>query len=130
MGRAIFYSLFGIVFLWIGSNLTPYAYGLYVKGQASETWVPVEARVTSFKAHRSRNMRSGPRKTGGRSANTIKVAFHYQYGGIEYDGDRTGFGPYSFKQLDQPNRKGKATVFVNPQTPSESVYAKGVSKKI
>ena len=102
MGRAIFYSLFAIIFLWIGSNLTPYAYGLYEKGKASEAWVPVEAKVTSFKAHGSSNMGSGRRGSGGLPAPTVEVAYNYQYDGMEYAGDRTGFGLYSFKQIDRP----------------------------
>ena len=111
----------------IRDRLTPYTYDLYLKGKASENWSPVQATVISYKIHRGRNSRSGYKNTGGRSAAVVKVVYNYQYEGAEYEGDRTGFGPYASRQLERPKR-GQATVYVNPQRPSESVYAKGVSK--
>lgn len=124
MGRGIFYSLFAIIFLWIGSHLTPYTYDLYLKGKASETWVPVDAKVISYKIYQGRNTSSGYKGASRRSSSQVQILYHYQYDGVEYAGDQTGFGP---TKAERP-RRGQATIYVNPQTPSESVYTKGVSK--
>ena len=57
----------------------------------------------------------------------VKYFLHNLFNGIDYSGDRTGFGPYSKGGLIRPKR-GRATVYVNPENPSQSVYIKGVSK--
>ena len=126
MGRGIFFLIVGTLIVWPGYKLANYACGLYSQGKASETWVPVEATVSSFKFARQSSARAGRRSGGNVSNPHVNVVYHYAYDGVEYTGDRTGFGPYSKGKLERP-RRGKATVYVDPENPADSVYIKGVS---
>lgn len=113
-----------IFIIFLSEKTISYAYDLYQKGKASESWVAVEARVETFEYRQSAYRSSG----GGQVQNPhFDVLYHYSYDGAEYSGDRTGFGPYSKGQLKRP-RRGHATVYVNPETPEQSVYVQGVSK--
>ena len=128
MIKAILTIGFGALCLFLAYKLGPYAYDLYQKGKASEVWVEVEADVESFDFRRSSTTNSGGYSRGGAVSNPhVDVVYRYRFDGIEYVGDRTGFGPYSKGQLVRP-RRGKANIYVNPDNPAESVYIKGVSK--
>lgn len=128
MLKGIIKILCGALCLFFASKLGPYTYGLYQQGQASEAWVPVEAQVEQFNIRSSNAKGSKYSRTGGQVDNPhADIVYNYQYEGKDYSGERTGFGPYSKGQLIRPNR-GKATVYVNPDNPSDSVYIKGVSK--
>ena len=126
---SLFKIIIGGLLLFFMSKLGPYSYNLYQQGKASETWVPVEAQVERFKIRTSSGFRGGKhsRRSGSVSNPHADIIYHYQYEGKDYSGDRTGFVPYSKGQLVRP-RRGKATVYVDPDNPSESVYIKGVSK--
>ena len=121
MIKGILY-LFAAVLLGMFSwKLGGYSIDLYQKGKASENWIAVEARIEKFaypQRRQGRNKVSNPH---------VDVVYHYDYQGVSYRGDTLGFGPYSKGQLERPSR-GKATVYVNPSKPAESVYVKGVSK--
>ena len=119
---------FGVFCLFLASKLGPYAYDLYQKGKSSEAWVEVEAAVETFDFRSSSTSKSGKYSRGGTVSNPhVDVVYRYHFDGVEYVGDRTGFGPYSKGQLVRP-RRGKANIYVNPDNPAESVYIKGVSK--
>ena len=128
MIKAIFKIGLGAFCLFLASKLGPYTYELYQKGKSSEAWVEVEAGVETFDFRGSRKSKSGTYSSRGASSNPhVDVVYRYHFDGIEYVGDRTGFGPYSKGQLVRP-RRGKANIYVNPDNPAESVYIKGVSK--
>jgi len=99
-----------------------YSFDLYQKGRASESWVPVEAYADKFEYRRMSKQTSNIQNPH------FDVVYQYNYEDVEYIGDVTGFGPYSKGQLKRPDRHGKITVHVNPSSPEESVYVKGVSK--
>jgi len=125
MGKAIFYAIFATLFLWGGPKLTLYSFDLYEQGKASESWVPVKTQVTRFDIKSTSGSKSGLNKSGN-STTYVELAYNYSFNGVDYSGDRTGFGPYG--RIERPNRKRIATVYVNPDSPSESVYVKGISK--
>lgn len=128
MLKGIIKILCGALCLFFASKLGPYTYGLYQQGQASEAWVPVEAQVEQFNIRSSNAKGSKYSRTSGKVENPhADIVYNYQYDGKNYSGERTGFGPYSKGQLIRP-KKEVATVYVNPDKPSESVYIKGVSK--
>ena len=131
MIKIIFQIACAIVIINLSQKGLTYSYGLYQKGKASETWVDVKAKVEKFEYRRSSSSGSrGPHgyRTGGQPSNPhYDVLYHYTYEGVEYSGDITGFGPYSKGELKRP-RGGRATIYVNPDNPAESVYVKGVSK--
>ena len=119
-----------MVLIFLSQKAVSYAHDLYQKGKASESWVATDARVEIFEA-RQTSPRTGGLHRGGTAAVQnphIDILYHYSYQGADYSGDVTGFGPYSKGQLKRPNRKGIATVYVNPDDPYQSVYVKGVSK--
>ncbi|MEP2988873.1 MAG: DUF3592 domain-containing protein [Parasphingorhabdus sp.] len=122
MIKKIFLILVGIVFLWSGYKLGPYSFDLYQQGKASESWVAVEANVEKF------NFR--PRttsRTPGPTNPHADVLYHYEHAGRTYTGDSLGFGPYSTGQLIRP-KNGMATIYFDPERPSNSVYIKGISQ--
>ena len=129
MGKALLYSIFAALFLWAGAKLSLYSYDLYKQGKASESWIEVEAQVTNFEIKSSSN-RFGSAKNGrgGGSTTHVELAYKYHYNGVDYEGHRTGFGPYASGKVTRPSRKGKAAIYINPERPSQSVYVKGVSK--
>ena len=118
-----------MVLIFLSQKAVSYAHDLYQKGKASESWVAVEARVETFEYRPSSHKAGGRHHGGGGQVGNphFDVLYHYTYEGGDYSGDVTGFGPYSHGQLERPKR-GHATVYVNPENPSESVYVKGVSK--
>jgi len=126
MGKAIFYSILAFVFLWSGPKLSLYSFKLYQLGKASETWVPVKAQLLDFKIESHSRSGSSSQRGGGYTT-SVKLAYSYNYETIDYTGDRTGFGPYQAGDVDRP-RRGKMTVYINPEDPAQSVYIKGTSK--
>ena len=124
-GKAIFYAIFAALFLWGEPKLTLYSFDLYEQGKASENWVPVEAKVTRFDIKSTSASKSGLNKSGS-STTYVELAYNYSFGGVDYNGDRTGFGPPG--TIERPKRERVATVYVNPDRPLDSVYVKGVSK--
>lgn len=128
MVKGILKIVFGIFCLLFASKLVPYTYELYQLGKSSQPWVEVEAQVETFKFHPN-SVKSSRQSSGGQTENHhVDVVYRYHIEGIEYVGDRTGFGPYSKGQLIRPNRHGKAPIYVNPDNPADSVYIKGISK--
>ena len=130
MIKAVLLITSAIVLFLLSEKATTYAYDLYLKGKASESWVAVEATVEKFKHRKSATGTTGAnRGRSGQVSNPhFDVLYHYAYDGVDYSGDITGFGPYNTGQLKRPGRGRRATVYVNPENPSQSVYVKGVSK--
>ena len=125
MLKGVVYLFFACLLVLSGQKLGTYAFDLYQQGKASEDWILVNATMESFEFNSHK--RHG-RKNGGQTQNPhVEVLYRYEYDGLTYTGDRTGFGPYSKGQLNRPKR-GVAQVYENPEKPSESVYIKGVSK--
>ena len=121
MIKGITYLISALLLGMLSFKLGAYSVDLYKKGKASENWVAVEASIEKF-AHPQR--RANRQQV---SNPHVEVIYHYDYQGVSYSGDRLGFGPCSKGQLERPSR-GKATVYVNPSKPADSVYVKGVSK--
>lgn len=130
MIKAILQIACGALIIFLSHKAVSYGYDLYQKGKASESWVATEARVEIFEASQASTRTGGLHRGGTGTVQNphIDILYHYSYQGADYSGDKTGFGPYSKGQLKPPNRKGIATVYVNPENPTESVYVQGVSK--
>lgn len=98
-----------------------YGYGIYQQGAASQEWAETEATVSKFKFPSRRFSRRNVDNPA------PIVSYHYDVNGQTYTGERLGFGPYSKGQLVRP-RRGRATIYYDPNDPKESVYIKGISK--
>ena len=123
MFRAAAFLILAIALAFAANGLGQHTFGLYKQGEASEDWVPVLAEVNQFELNRS----GGVNRKGGPDNPDFLVQYQYVVEGAQYSGDRLSFGPYANGQLIRPDR-GQATVYYDPDQPSQSVYIRGVSQ--
>lgn len=123
MVKGVILIVFGALAILSAKALGGHTYELYQQGQASEDWQAIEAKVTRFQAEGSTRLKGRQRPENPH----FEVTYHYAVDGIEYTGERLGFGPYEKGQLVRPEH-GLATVYYDPDNPAESVYLRGVSQ--
>ena len=121
MTKGFLYLGLAALIFWASFRMGSYGYALYQQGAASQEWAEAEAVVSKFK-FRTKKSSSKPV-----SNPHVDVTYQYEVDGQSYTGERLGFGPYSKGQLIRP-RRGRATIYYDPNDPKESVYIKGISR--